>query len=1437
MIVHKDTDKFWNTNDPDFTPCFEGTVLLWSACGFLWLTAFFDSYFKTGKLLGTAELDIPTWKPGWTKLGILKLFIITALIAFEIAVFCINWLGPNNTNIFSVRAVLWTVPLILITTHLLSAALIVQHKSNCVHTSGIQLIHWSLLSLVHLVIFRTKLNENLEKEKPILFLLGISTFLMIVQSICFCWSDIPEYNEVKKKHEDKIVSNNHFQKNEIKAYISKYDSTKFFILQQKPECPMARSSCLSYVLFSWSTPFVRKGHKSPLRKEDLWPVQPSFKAIPVMKMFDEKFGKREFGEVRGVFSNIIKPIWKTCGFSFAIAVTCRLCSGLLCFCSPHLIEFVEIQTIEVWKGWMWAVLLFGNYIIISLFLEQFYLHIFRCYANVMICLNLKIYRKASCISYEARKDTTTGEIVNLMSVDVEKICELIYSADSIWTTPILLTLNVYLLWRELGVAIFVGVAVVIAIIPINWILTAFSANYQRMQMKKKDDRIKIINEVLSGIQIIKLYAWENSFKAQVQKIRSEEIKLLTKRAFVHCFTAALFNAVPFLVSLAGFLTYVHLSDDNVLDPKKAFTSMSLFSLLTEPITEFPTFLSAAVDATISFKRINKFLNAEEINPHATKFEQKQEGLPAIEIKNGNFSWESDDLCLADINLSIQPGTLTAVVGSVASGKSSLLSAILGDMKYSGECIVRGSIAYVPQIAWILNGTLRENICFGLTYDKVKYNNVIQACSLSPDVEMLPAGDMTEIGEKGINLSGGQRQRVSLARAAYSGADVYLFDDCLSAVDAHVGKYIFDQLIGPDGLLANKTRILCTHAHNFLSQVNYIVVMNEGRILETGSFEELKNGGGNFSTFLTKDAQSKRGSEGECIQPEAKLESRKGDEKEMADGKLIVEEHLETGDVKLDVYKTYIRAMGTYLAGAIVLFFAASQGMELGRNIVLTKWTNTSRGSKSTFHNHIFQYTVLGAGQSFTYLLGYFILAIAAMRASKTLHNTMLSRILRAPMSFYNITLLGRIVNRFSSDVESIDKLIPSYIGDWICHVFHLSGIFIAISYANMYFIPFIIPVAVIFTVLQRYYISCMQQLQRIVSSLKSPIYAQFSETLNGTATIRAYRSQHRFVELLAGKIDDYNSAMFPHLIVRRWLSIRLGFVGSTIVFIPAVFAVLWRSTTDPSYVGFSITYALSFTDILSWMIKVTSYLQYNFVSVERISEYSSVEQEAELQTVSKTVDPTWPKEGAIEFNNYETCYRSGLDPVLKHLSCKIFPGEKIGICGRTGAGKSSLTLALFRIIEATRGEIFIDNVNIASLGLHDVRKRLTVIPQDPVLFSRPLRLNLDPFEEYKDDQLWQALELAHLKTYFESLPDGLDHPISEGGENLRINDELIQETIRSTFKGCTILNVAHRLNTVLDSSRIMVLERGEIIEFDTPTALLSNPNSHFYGMAKDAGIV
>lgn len=1061
-------------------------------------------------------------------------------------------------------------------------------------------------------------------------------------------------------------------------------------------------------------------------------------------------------------------------------------------------------------------------------------------------------------------ETTTGEISNLMSVDVEAIRVLLYQADALWSAPIQIAVAITLLWNQLGSSIFAGIAVIIATVPINWCLTVKSARYQRDQMKKKDDRIKVITEVLSGIQVIKLYAWEPSFQEQIEKIRAEEVTLLRKRAFCESVIRFVLNSVPFVVSVTAFFTYIYLHD-GVLSPKKAFTTLILFNLLTDPITEFPASISRIIDARVSFKRVNNFLNAEENHPEATKFLPKDDSTyciiapPAIEIVDGTFAWdpiESASWKLTNINLKVPEESLTAIVGSVASGKSSLLAAILGDMKHSGQVTVRGKVAYVPQVAWILNETLRENICFGLPYNKEKYTAVIECCCLTPDFEMLPAGDLTEIGEKGINLSGGQKQRVSLARAAYADADVLLLDDVLSAVDSHVARHIFDKLLGPAGLLKRKTRVLCTHAYQFLPEVDQVVVMENGRIAECGSSEGIMKNSSSFAALMAshvQESESESSPPGQGAQNQSTSTEDDSSKKANSDdisrqdkGKLIKAEHVETGDVQLRIFAEYAKAMRYQLVTLFVFFICLSEGLSFARTFVLGAWTAHSRklvsSNNGTISNYVLSasnsqyaagYGALGILQCIFYLIGFLILVISTMRASRVLHDTMLNRILHAPMSFFNVTLLGRITNRFSTDVSSVDKELPSNLGDWICHVFRFAAVIFAISYSTKpYFLLYMIPVTVVYYVLQRYYISCMQQLQRIMNTLRSPIYSQFQETLNGTSTIRAYRAESRFLQMLGRKIDSFNLATFPHLVVRRWLSVRLGALGATVVFVPALFAVLWRGQTSAEWVGVSITYAVQITGIISWLIKVTSYMQYNFVSVERIVEYSEIDQEADFHQGKTECPEKWPTKGEICFDNYETRYRPGLDLVLKKFTCTINPGDKVGIVGRTGAGKSSLSLALFRIIEGVNGKIEIDGVNVADLGLHQVRKGLTVIPQDPVLFSRSLRLNLDPFGDFEDAAVWKALEMAHLKDYVDELEEGLEYQVSEGGENLSVGqrqlvclarailrkspilildeatasvdsatDALIQKTIREHFWDCTILNVAHRLNTVMDSTR------------------------------------
>ncbi|XP_073435917.1 ATP-binding cassette sub-family C member 3 isoform X3 [Dendrobates tinctorius] len=928
-----------------------------------------------------------------------------------------------------------------------------------------------------------------------------------------------------------------------------------------------------------------------------------------------------------------------------------------------------------------------------------------------------------------------------------------------------------------------------------------------------------------------------------------------------------------------------------------------------------------------------------------------------------------------IDLLVPSGSLVAIVGHVGCGKSSLVSALLGEMeKVEGEVAVRGSLAYVPQLAWIQNSTLKDNILFGRAENEKNYKKVLEACALLTDLEVLPGGDQTEIGEKGINLSGGQKQRVSLARAVYSNADVFLLDDPLSAVDAHVAKHIFDNVIGPDGLLRGKTRVLVTHGISFLPQVDHIVVIVDGQISETGSYQQLMSQNGAFSEFLRNYSYDDNVEEEEltiqdkeevllaeetlsnhtdlvdnepianearkkfirqisvlssdtepshAMSTRRKLCERKLSEtatlKKPQMEKLIQTETTETGRVKMTVFWQYIKALGLAVSIFICFLYCCQNASAIGANVWLSDWTNEAviNGTQQNTQWRVGVYAALGLLQGVLVMASSFTLAMAGISAAQKLHEALLDNKMHTPQSFYDITPIGRIINRFSKDIYVIDEVIPPTFFMFLATFFTSLSTMIVIVSSTPLFAVVIIPLAFSYFFVQRFYVATSRQLKRLESVSRSPIYSHFSETITGASIIRAYGRQSSFVQLSDHKVDENQKSYYPGITsnscdpedttccalsfscsvaicmngaatsaslflcrsfrlcpraqnllhcISRWLGIRVEFVGNCVVLFAALFAVIGRENLSPGLVGLSVSYALQVTMSLNWMVRMTSDLETNIVAVERVKEYSETETEAPWSIEDKKPSADWPSRGEVEFSNYSVRYRPGLNLVLKNLSLRVKGGEKVGIVGRTGAGKSSMTLCLFRILEAAEGLIKIDGVNISEIGLHNLRSMLTIIPQDPVLFSGTLRMNLDPFDKYSDDDLWKALELSNLKKFVSSQTEKLDYECSEGGENLSVGqrqlvclarallrktrilildeataaidletDDLIQMTIRTQFEHCTVLTIAHRLNTIMDYTRVLVLDKGKIAEFDTPTNLIA-ARGIFYGMAKDAGL-
>lgn len=1522
-------NETWYTESPKLSPCFQSTVLVWTPCLFLWVFAPLETYY----ILHSTTRNIP-----WNWLNVSKLVLTVLLVVLGAA--DLGHSIEQSASGEDVSSADFYSPLIKIATFSLSGVLVTYNRVRGLRTSGLLFLFWCFLALCGAVQFHYELTDtNTEQEDRVFPFVTYMMYypLVLGMLILNCYADAsPRFSEYPPV--------------------------------ERP-CPEQRASFLSKLFFSWFDTLAWKGFRKPLEAKDLWNMNPEDTAREVIPVFDKhwnetvrktsnvpspkaSFRKRsgnvDFGDGKQrkkSQASILPALCKAFGSTFLFGSLLKLVQDLLTFVQPQLlkalISFVETKD-DLWKGYLYAVLMFATASVQTLILAQYFNRMLFVGLRIRTALISAIYRKALRMSNTARKESTVGEIVNLMSVDAQRFTDLTAYLNMIWSAPLQIALALYFLWGILGASVLAGLAVMIILIPVNGVIANRVKILQIKQMKYKDERVKLMNEVLNGIKVLKLYAWEPSFEQQILKIRNKEIVVLKQAAYLNASTTFLWSCAPFLVSLVTFATFVLSDPENILDSKTAFVSLSLFNILRFPLSMLPMLITSMVQARVSIKRVNKFMSSEELDPNSVQRDVSERD-PLV-IENGTFSWGTDEpAILRNINLSFKQGSLVAVVGTVGSGKSSLVSAFLGEMdKITGRVNTKGSVAYVPQQAWIQNATLQDNIVFGGSIDHASYQRVIEACALKPDLAMLPAGDQTEIGEKGINLSGGQKQRVSLARAVYNNADVYFLDDPLSAVDSHVGRHIFENVIGPNGILRKKTRLLVTHGITYLPEVDMIVVLKDGEVTELGTYKQLLDKKGAFADFLVQHLQEIDVDDGtseveldeikqqlentigtEVLQQklvrarsrvsesQSDMGSLSGEKRSLSGSlnrqrsvesnterssslrrlnsmdkdtvpnsvtkpsgdKLIEVERAETGRVKWRVYTHYLRNIGVFLSAATVFFNVVFQGFSIGSNVWLSEWSN----DKSMYGNetddskqslYLGVYGALGVGQVIAVLISSLYLALGTLQAASHLHSQMLSHVLMNPLSFFDTTPTGRILNRFNKDIDTLDNTIPYNIRAWLNCLLSVIATLVVIGYSTPIFVSVIVPIGIIYYFIQRFYVATSRQLKRLESVSRSPIYSHFGESIQGAQTIRAYNVQQRFIRESEEKVDFNQICYCPSIIANRWLAVRLEMVGNFIIFFASLFAVLGRDTMSAGLVGLSVSYALQITQTLNWLVRMTSDVETNIVAVERIKEYSETQQEAPWDVPTNQPSNNWPENGQVEFKDYQLRYREGLDLVLRGISFTVKGGEKVGIVGRTGAGKSSLTLGLFRIIEPAGGQILIDGVDIWKLGLHALRSRLTIIPQDPVLFSGTLRVNLDPFGRHSDAEIWLALEHAHLKAFVKALPDALEHSVSEGGENLSVGqrqliclarallrktkvlildeataavdletDDLIQMTIRSEFKDCTVLTIAHRLNTIMDSNRVIVLDHGMLVEYDTPEALLQNKASIFHSMARDAGLV
>ncbi|CAM1314611.1 ABCC2 (predicted) [Pycnogonum litorale] len=1470
-----DYNLTWNTTSPDVTSCFQQTVAFWIPCGFLWISVPYELHQQCH----STSREIP-----WNFKNITKCIITVFLTILSIIAIMHNATADiplHAENVFLHRALIFSHTF-LAATYIMSMYLVLRGRHSGIQSSGPLFLFWLLLAIAMAIVSRSsilKLYQKELKQDLVNMIIFNSVFSLVLMQLCLaCFADeLPRYDIIEINSRENV-------------------------------CPDDSSSVVSQYLYCWLTPLLMRGSRIPLSLSDIWTLASRLRCKQATERFElywNKDGKINNRKPERKRASTTLILWKAFWPGILTGFIFRLLRDALLLLNPLflnlLLNFVSSSTDPQWKGWFYAVTLFISVELQSLLISRYFFHQFSFTIKIHAALVSTIYKKTLRLSNYERQSFKTGEIVHLMSIDAKNILTFLPTINWLWSAPLQTVVSLYFLWQLIGPSTISGIAYLMLLLAINAYVGNSSNNLQVENMKTKDERTKLFNEILKGIKVLKLYAWEQPFVQKVTDIRTQEISVMRKLTFLNALMRLGWRSSPFIVALLSFGTFIMADNKNVLTPNIAFVSIALLNIIRETMRITPEMIFLFVQAHVSISRINGFLAAAEVKDIGTFADSECAGENDIVLSECTFCW-NEGKCrirkgtLQDINMKIKHGSLVAIIGNVGSGKTSLLSAILGEMiTCKGQVKVCGNISYVPQLAWIQNATVKENIVMHKDCVKSTYEDTIDRCGLREDLYILPGGDLCEIGEMGINLSGGQKQRISLARAVYHDAEIYLLDDPLSSVDSHVGKHIFEQVIGPKGILKNKTRLFATHGVSYLPYCDTIIFMKNGKIKEVCDYNGLmknqeivefvthtfmddkivkdKQTFESNNLFRNKCGSDRKTSTGFENSNESVLSSANCLDNKLLKSKLIHSETVDVGRVGFSAYHGYFRSVGKASVIWILIAKICAEGLLAGSNVWLSQWSSYSAVTNKTFSYHLQRFGLgvyggLGLGQAFYVGLSSFGLVYGTMNSAKFLHDKMLKSVMRSPMHFFDTTPIGRILNRFSKDINVLDSDIAWKVDDIVDAFLQITFTIIVICLNIPLFVVCLIPILTLYCLIQRVYVLSSTQLKRLESVTRSPIFTHFSESLTGTVSIRAYGFQSQFIEEFHKKVDINQRCFYFAVLANRWCSVRLEFIANCVVLFTALFAVYNRGKIDAGSVGLTVSYAMSMTTQLLWIILKMSELEMYMVSVERILEYCKLTEEAPW-SITKTRPPNdWPKDGVVEFHSYSVTYRSGLDLALANLNFHINAGEKIGICGRTGAGKSTLMLGLFRLLEASNGCISIDDVNISHIGLQDLRSKLTVVPQDPVLFAGNLRFNLDPFLNFSDEQVWEALGHAHLKHFVSTLDGGLMYEIAESGENLSVGqrqliclarallrktkiilldeataatdlqtDLLIQETVKKVFADCTVLTIAHRLTTIMDSTRVMVLDFGCIIEFDSPSNLLQNSNSLFYQMVKDDGLI
>ena len=1255
-------------------------------------------------------------------------------------------------------------------------------------------------------------------------------------------------------------------------------------------------SIISELLFSWTTNLLRTANRTQLKTIHLGKFHEEYSANTFLKEILPHWEKKSKTTtsnplIKALLAANLTPI-------IFIVFLSIIVSGLnilrMILFRQVLLHFQSEDSTNA-KPY-WSLLNTALIMLFAKLMEIILMRFFEFYtakigAKTTIQVNTLLYDKLLKISSFAQ--FSEGELINFIQIDAEKFADFFSYTPGTLVLPFQIAFYIYLLFQYFGPSFLPGLLILLLILIIASCIEGKRIKYQKDILKLKDRRIKTTSQAFETIKIVKLYSWEDYYINKIKKERKEELEALKKIQMISMVINGIFWSTGTIVSLISIIAFnlfdSHMEISNIL------TSIYIFNNLSEPLFLFPEYITGLFDSFVSLHRIEGFLNAKEFNPtqvdksgndsqYAIKIENMDFGIIKKENKKRSKKKSNKEQTiplLLNITFKAQYGELIGITGDVGSGKTCLLNAILNNLdiinippEQKMQIIINGSTAFASQTPWILNDTLQNNILFFAEMDENKYNYIVDICQLKQDFALLTRGDFTEIGDKGVNLSGGQKARIAIARALYSNADIYLFDDPLSALDAYVGMSIFNKVFKE--YLKGKTVIVVTHALQYIPLMNQVYHMKEGKIEWAGTGEEAthKEFYTKFcTTHIANQKKEKTPSEpltdlcdteakSKDVLEELNIQPKKDGIRKITMGKDNEEDNKKPSENRLKVYNiVFSYSGGIFFLLLFILINIFWKTCEFGSDYILTLWsleTNLRHEQDMIF---LFIYTIVSIIGIVFIFSRTFVIVNGIIKYNKRMHNKLLVKLIQAPINlFHDIIPRGQIMNRLSKDLDNSIKFFWAFNASFRLFFQLLSCIIICICFNWYSLLLFPIMFSIQFMIC-KFYIRGGKELNRLEGSVRSPILSGFSETMNGVSIIRDYEFQEKFRKKYHNRLDDFYKIILYQNGCSNWFAMNLDLISFLLLFFILSFAVFFTEKLTPESMGLLLTYTLKLIDHTYIFFEQFTLTERFLTSIERCDSFTKIVQEKSfvMKKDESYRKNGFPNEGRLTFVNYSVKYRPNANVVLKNLNFEIQPCEKIGVVGRTGSGKSTLCLCAFRILEPYAGKILIDDIDITTLGLKFLREILTVIPQDPILIEGTLRENLDPTNRFTEKDIIQELNEIGLGYLLKN--HGLDFPIKEGGQNLSVGERqlvcitrailrkskivimdeatssidyktemLIQNSINLSLKYSTVITIAHRIKTIINYDRIFVLNEGELVECGPPSALIKSGKGIFYDL-------